>query len=234
MCTVTYLPLSNNNFILTSSRDVPFARESALHPQTQIEEGVTITYPKDGKAGGTWIGVSSQKRLICLLNGGFEYHTSRTSYRKSRGIIVKDLLKVTDIDTSLENIDLNAIEQFTMVIVDWQNSLQLIEFVWDGVKKYITKLPQETHIWSSATLYDPSVKKLREEWFATWQKNNKPTQETILEFHHTAGIGDSNIDVVMNRGLGGTISITSVIKTAEKVSILYEDTLDKSTSTLEI
>ena len=77
MCTVTYLPLKGNDFILTSSRDVPFSREKALHPQEFIEEGIKLWYPKDGKAGGSWIGLSSKNRLICLLNGAFEYHTSK-------------------------------------------------------------------------------------------------------------------------------------------------------------
>ena len=81
MCTVTYLPLGNDEFILTSSRDVPYARERAEHPKKYDENGVTIYYPKDGKAGGTWIGVSDQKRLICLLNGGFEYSPYRPNVK---------------------------------------------------------------------------------------------------------------------------------------------------------
>ena len=72
MCTVTYIPIGKSDFILTSSRDIPFAREKAEHPQKVQEDGVDLWYPKDGKAGGTWIGVSAKKRLICLLNGGFE------------------------------------------------------------------------------------------------------------------------------------------------------------------
>ena len=97
MCTVTYLPLGDTDFILTSNRDVPYAREKAEHPKTYIEDNVQLTYPKDGKAGGTWIGLSDKKRLLCILNGGFEYHTSRVGYRMSRGIILKALLKANDL-----------------------------------------------------------------------------------------------------------------------------------------
>ena len=97
MCTVTYIPLGNSDFILTSSRDIPFARKKAAHPKKTTEDGVELYYPKDGKAGGTWIGTSAKNRLICLLNGGFKYHTSREKYTKSRGLIVKELLKADDI-----------------------------------------------------------------------------------------------------------------------------------------
>lgn len=222
MCTVTYLPLGNNNFILTSSRDVLYTRKKAEHPKKKIEDGVEIFYPKDGEAGGTWIGTSSKNRLICLLNGGFYYHTSRSSYKKSRGIIVKELLKVDDIFNGLKNIDLKGVEQFTLTIVDWNNELKLIEFVWDGMKKHQKIMKQEPQIWSSATLYDREVKRLRKEWFEDWQKATEFTQENILKFHHTAGIGDKQIDVMMDRGAGGTASITSVMKNEATVSMGYQ------------
>ena len=234
MCTVTYLPLGDTDFILTSNRDVPFAREKATPPQTVEEDKVQLTYPKDGKAGGTWIGLSDKKRLICLLNGGFEYHTSRIKYRKSRGLILKDLLKTSDLLKALNVIDLQDIEQFTLAVVIWQNDLELYEFVWDGTKKHLKKLTQEPHIWSSSTLYDASVKKLRQEWFKKWHTSNSFTTENILEFHNTAGMGDCNIDVMMNRGLGGTVSITSVKKNKDVIDVFYKDVQTKKTTTLRV
>jgi len=222
MCTVTYLPLGNNNFILTSSRDVPYARKTAEHPQKKMEDGVEIFYPKDGKAGGTWIGTSSKNRLICLLNGGFKYHTARTSYKKSRGLIVKELLKVEDIFEGLNAVDLKGVEQFTLTIVDWNDTLQLIEFVWDGTKKHLKKMEQVPTIWSSSTLYDESIKQMRKDWFDDWQKRNEFTQKNILNFHHTAGIGDKHIDVLMDRNTVGTVSITSVKKEKDEILMTYE------------
>lgn len=234
MCTVTYLPLNNNDFILTSSRDVPFARESAMHPEKYTENGVDIYYPKDGKAGGTWIGISSKNRLICLLNGGYEYHTSLANYKKSRGLIVKALLTADDIRQGLEKIDLKGVEQFTLTIVDWNNNLELIEFVWDGSKKHLKPLPQEPQIWSSSTLYDNKVKQLRKNWFNNWQKENEFTTKNILHFHKNAGIGDTNIDILMNRGAGGTVSITTIKKQGKSIGMVYEDILAKEKSKLSV
>lgn len=227
MCTVTYIPLGNEDFILTSSRDVPFSRKEASYPKKYIENNIELFYPKDGKGGGTWIGTSSKKRLICLLNGGFEYHTSRASYEKSRGLIVKELLKVDDIRSGLNNISLFNVEQFTLTIVDWNEKLELIEFVWDGKEKHFKIMSQEPHIWSSSTLYDESVKQLRRDWFNEWQKRFEITSKRILEFHHNAGIGDPHIDLLMDRMMGGTVSITSVIKNENKLSMSYEDVIQK-------
>ncbi|MEE9349487.1 MAG: NRDE family protein [Flavobacteriaceae bacterium] len=240
MCTVTYIPTSKNNFILTSSRDVPFAREKALFPKEYLDGDVKITYPKDGKASGTWIGHSSKKRLICLLNGGFKNHyvtgNSKTIYRKSRGLIVLDLLKKHDIYSALNNIDLLEIEPFTLVIVDYASTssktnltdsiiesntnLQLIEFVWDGKTKHLKKLPQKNYIWSSATLYDAKMKHLREDWFAD---KKEYTSKSILDFHHKAGNGDSTVAVIMKREKVGTVSITQVCKTNDDILMNYEE-----------
>ena len=60
MCTVTFLPLSNNDFILTSNRDEQRQRET-LHPKIYEEDGIEMLFPKDKVAGGTWIGASSKK-----------------------------------------------------------------------------------------------------------------------------------------------------------------------------
>ena len=50
MCTVTYLPLGNNNFILTSNRDEAPSRKTTP-PKLYEEDGVKLTYPKDELAG---------------------------------------------------------------------------------------------------------------------------------------------------------------------------------------
>ena len=234
MCTVTYLPLGNSNFILTSSRDIPFSRESALHPKKYLEDTIDIYYPKDGKAGGTWIGLSSKNRLICLLNGGFVYHTSRAFYKKSRGLIVKQLLKAVDVRKELEYIDLIDVEQFTLTIVDWNNDLELLEFVWDGQQKHLKKLEQLPNIWSSSTLYDDDIKQLRKDWFLNWQNTHDFSTSNILKFHKTAGIGDKHIDVLMNRGLGGTVSITSIKKENNSIGMIYEDIVTKEKSEIHL
>ena len=232
MCTVTYIPVNKTNFILTSSRDVPFVREKAVPPREYVEDGVTLTYPKDGKAGGTWIGTSSKNRLICLLNGGFTNHLPKSNYAKSRGIIVKELLKETDIDFALSEINLTNIEPFTLVIVDWNANLRLLEFVWDGTKKHIKELPQKMHIWSSATLYDDKMKKMRETWFMEWQNNFCPKHleddeifdnylYRILSFHKNAGVGNPEIDILMRREKVGTVSITQVSRKHNSIRMGY-------------
>ena len=164
--------------------------------------------------------------MICLLNGGFENHVSKEKYRLSRGLIVKELLKSDEISEKLNTIDLNDIEPFTLVIVDWNNGLKLIEFVWTGLQKHKTDLPQETHIWSSSTLYENTTRRKRETWFKAWQSNTKGVnQKSIIHFHKTAGEGNTKTNVLMKREGGGTVSITSIKRKKGKLHFIYEDVL---------
>ncbi|MEO9571258.1 MAG: NRDE family protein [Polaribacter sp.] len=228
MCTVTYLPLGCNNFILTSNRDETPLRNT-IKPKKYIENGVGLTYPKDELSGGTWIGLSDKKRLVCLLNGGFKNHKKKSSYRMSRGVVVKKILASEDGVALINNFDFLGIEPFTIILVDWSIELVTYELVWDGLKKYFQKLPQEPKIWSSSTLYTNKMKQLRKNWFLNWLAQNKKFyQKEILKFHKNDTIGTQDVSLKMKRSLVETVSTTSVIKEDSNIAISYIDFLEKS------
>ena len=221
MCTVTYLPLGNNNFILTSNRDEDPKRKT-IAPQDYIEDAIKLSYPKDELAGGTWIGLSEKNRLICLLNGGFEKHQRAASYRMSRGVIVKELLKVDDAVAVIESFDFEGIEPFTIVLVDWNTNLMAYELVWDGVTKHFKVLGDAPCIWSSATLYTQEMKALRKKWFAAWLTENKDfKQEAIVAFHQDETKGNPEISLKMKRSYVETVSTTTVKKEDDSVAMKY-------------
>jgi len=222
MCTVTFLPLKDNGFIFTSSRDVGFQRAKAEKPMNYPEQGVELYYPKDGKAGGTWIGISRNNRLICLLNGGFKNHKRKEDYPKSRGLIVKELLIAENFATACMQIDLNNIEPFTIVVVSWEEKLRLFEFVWDGELRHFKELPSSPFIWSSSTLYDDQMKDMRKEWFDKWLLSNDISTSAVLDFHKNAGVGNPEVDVFMKREKVGTVSITQVSKIRNDVDMVYK------------
>jgi len=213
MCTVTFLPLSDTDFVLTSSRDVGYHREKALVPATYEEHDVSLHYPKDGKAGGTWIGTSRGNRLICLLNGGFKDHIQEQPYARSRGLVVKELLIAASFGKAIAEIELSHIEPFTLVVVEWDREPRLSQFVWDGHEKHLEELKWQPSIWSSSTLYTEEMKSMRKAWFETWFRVREMTPQEALDFHQFAGIGKEDVDVFMRREKVGTVSITQVFKT---------------------
>ena len=223
MCTVTYLPLGNNNFILTSNRDETPLRKT-IPLETYKENGVELTYPKDALAGGTWIGASTKNRLVCLLNGGFKNHTRNRYYKISRGVIVKKILSTDNGVAYINNFDFTDIEPFTLILIDYHLQLEAYELVWDGIKKHFKKLAEEPKIWSSSSLYTEEMKVLRKEWFSDWlAQNDVFQQEKIVDFHQNENLGNTEISLKMKRAFVETVSITSVKKIASNIEMTYLD-----------
>lgn len=209
MCTVTFIPKGTNEFILTSNRDEAPARKTVA-PDFYIESGVKLLYPKDEKAGGTWIGASENKRLVCLLNGGFTAYNDLENYQLSRGIVVKDILQTAHVLSAIEAYNLTNVAPFTMIIVDWKTALQLYQLVWDGTEKYLEKLPILPRIWSSSSLYSEPMKAARMQWFEKFKKRSEFNACAIWDFHKKGGHEYTDFGFVMNRGVVRTTSITQV------------------------
>jgi hypothetical protein len=229
MCTVTIIPKGTHDFVLTSNRDEAPNRVS-LPPKLAIYNSTTLLYPEDALSGGTWIGVSEHHRLICLLNGGFKIHERQAEYGQSRGLVVKDLLSCNVIETTIENYNFKDIEPFTLVIADWNKALIFYELVWDGKTSHFKQLEKKPHIWSSSTLYTDAMKQERQQWFEDYSNNHELEATSLLKFHKTAGIGNKDYDVVMNRGFVKTTSITQVEKTQDALEMRYHSLQDNLTS----
>lgn len=228
MCTITLVPHpdSMNGFILTSNRDEAVSRRT-LPPQSEMYRDTRLFFPKDEEAGGTWLGISERLRCICLMNGAEKAHVRKPEYRKSRGVVVKDFLSSVNLRKLLDNYDLENIEPFTMIIVDWHNGLFFQELLWDGENRKITKLPLKEHIWSSSPLYSENMKSSRKQWFKDLKKSQGFSSETLWDFHHNAGEGNKEFDLIIDRGFLKTQSISQVFNTSNELKFVYEDLLSK-------
>jgi hypothetical protein len=222
MCTVTYIP-SKESLFFTSNRDEKNWRTDALAPAEYSFNSGKIMFPKDGDAGGTWIAAHENGNVVIFLNGGLLAHTPAPPYRKSRGLILLDLLEHITPYNCFLSIKLNGIEPFTAVMRD---NGHLFECRWDGVEKHHKELDARLpHIWSSVTLYDEETISKRKNWFDEWiGSNSTPAQEQILHFHQFTGDGDTHNDLKMNRdGKVFTVSITSIEINNTGISMDYLD-----------
>ncbi len=91
MCTVSFVK-ANGKIIITSNRDEKIIRPNAIEPKTYQLNNKNVIFPKDNKAGGTWYAIDEHSNVLVLLNGAEEKHILKESYRKSRGLIVLDLI----------------------------------------------------------------------------------------------------------------------------------------------
>lgn len=229
MCTVTIIPKGKQGFVLTSNRDEAPERES-LAPEFYTIEGAKVLFPKDKLSGGTWIGISENNRVLCVLNGGFVLHERKSSYRKSRGVVANDLMVCKDIISTIDTYDFEDVEPFTIVFVDWNLGLKFYELVWDGRAKHIKELPLVPQIWSSSTLYTEAMKQERKQWFEQFKSEIELNANSLMEFHKTAGGNNTDYGVVMNRGFVKTTSITQVEKRMNTVNMKFENLEDKIVS----
>jgi uncharacterized protein with NRDE domain len=229
MCTVSIFFKENNDFVLTSNRDEAPNR-NALPPDFYTINATNMLMPKDEESGGSWIGASNKNRIVCLLNGGFKLHNRKPNYRQSRGLVVTNLLSADNIESAVKAYDFNNIEPFTIVIADWNSKLKFYELVWDEAQIHFKQLPLETKIWSSSTLYSEEKKQIRQHWFSDFVSKNKLSSVSLLKFHKTAGKGNTDYGVVMNRGFVKTTSITQIEKTGDTIEMKFLNLNTRETS----
>lgn len=221
MCTVSFIPLQKG-FLLTSNRDEKIDRPTTP-PQIYSEKEMSFLYPKDEKAGGTWIVARNDGTCIVLLNGAFLQHNKKTYYRKSRGIIMLEIIQSKFPLQYFQTMDLGNIEPFTLII--FQKNC-LTEVKWDGFEKHeFDKSILKPHIWQSATLYSRKQKNYRKLWFEEFCRYNTPLSiEKMLLFHSTTEEKNTEYGLIINReNKIKTVSITQLLLRNNEIKMTYTD-----------
>ena len=222
MCTVSFVA-TNDAVIITSNRDEKVIRPSAIPPKKYHINGKDILFPKDPKAGGTWYAVDAQGTVLVLLNGAAEKHEVQLPYRKSRGLIVLDMISNPSPKEFWKEINLENIEPFTLVL--FQNQA-LFQLRWNGMEKETLELDiHENHVWSSSTLYPEVIRKQRANWFYNFLEANPVISKTkILSFHRYTEEENQQNGLVINRNEQmKTLSITQSVIEKNKGTILHYD-----------
>ncbi|RZJ68933.1 NRDE family protein [Flavobacterium sp.] len=229
MCTVTFVA-SRQQTIITSNRDEQVSRPS-IDPAVYEINGKELFFPKDPRAGGTWFASDKSANVLVLLNGAFDTHEHRPPYRRSRGLIVLDLLSCESAIENWSAINLTEVEPFTIVLFE---NRHLYELRWDGNLKFRKDLASnENHIWSSATLYPKEIRDRREKWFSEFlSKNPNPSPQDMLGFHRYTKNSDSQNGLVIDRkGISlQTLSITQAAIDGHSIQFQHSNLVENSTT----
>ena len=222
MCTVSFV-FADRKTIITSNRDEKVLRPSAIEPQKYLINHKNIYFPKDQKAGGTWYAVSENGTVLVLLNGAEEKHQLKSFYRKSRGLIVLEIISSDNQIDYWDSLDLSDIEPFTLVL--FQDS-KLYQLRWNGIAKETLPLNVfQNHIWSSSTLYSKDIRDKRTNWFREFLED-KPqiNEQELFNFHRYTEEENQEHGLVINRNdLMKTLSITQTVIEENKVVLLHHD-----------
>lgn len=225
MCTVSFVKHSGG-FSLTSNRDEVSTRPT-VYPKAYEENAQVLVYPKDEIAGGTWIATSEQNISVCLLNGAFEKHKRHLPYNRSRGQVLKERFCFETHQEFIDKLNLDNVEPFTLLMINHKNlsNLDFKVLVWDKQQKHVfdidTNSPQ---IWASSTLYDKVQREMRQEWFDTFLKNEKPDSESLLKFHTGSYTDNKSEDILMQRNHNlKTVSVSQINILPDKKYFVYKD-----------
>jgi uncharacterized protein with NRDE domain len=222
MCTVSFV-CTNDKIIITSNRDEKVIRPSAIPPKNYTLNGKHIVYPKDPKAGGTWYVVDENGTVLVLLNGADEKHQLQLPYRKSRGLIVLEMIGSVSPKIFWDEINLEKIEPFTLVLFQEK---QLFQLRWNGIEKSTELLEiDKNYVWSSSTLYSKEIREQRSSWFYTFlDSNSEITEAKMLHFHRYTEADNNDHGLVINRNDElKTLSITQTVIEKNKVMIHHLD-----------
>lgn len=179
MCIVSVFSLENNDFILTHNRDESHLRPTSNEIFTEEINGKKYIGPKDLVSGGTWI-YSSDNYVCCILNGEFKAHTHQPPYRKSRGLVLIDLLNYSSFDEFSEKVELDGIEPFTMIVLNRKSNEKKI-LVWDETTKHLEDHSNEKLIVrSSSPLYSNEEKLFHKSKFEILNSQNP---DDIFQLH---------------------------------------------------
>ncbi len=230
MCTVSFV-FAHGKTIITSNRDEKVARPNAIAPKSYLVNNKKIIFPKDQKAGGTWYAVDEHSNVLVLLNGADEKHIVSGNYKKSRGLIVLDLIGSQSPIETWKTIDLHHIEPFTLVLFE---NPKLFQLQWNGVtKKELQLNSKQNYIWSSSTLYLKEIREKRANWFATFI-DTKPevNADELLNFHRYTEEENQENGLVINRNdFLKTLSITQTVIEKNKVVLSHYDLQQQTAST---
>lgn len=223
MCTVSFVA-ARDSVILTSNRDENIARSAAAAPSFHQLKNKKVIFPRDAKAGGTWFVASDVGEVAVLLNGAFVKHIASPPYRKSRGIILLQIVEADDQLLFFKKLDLDNIEPFTVVLYQ-PGSLH--ELRWDGSRKHEKSLATNgNYIWSSSTLYTDDVIKSRRNLFDKFVNSGIEKTDIGIRNFHGDNRGDCENGFVINRQTGmRTFSITQAVITPASISFVHNDLL---------
>ena len=219
---------SNGKIILTSNRDEKITRASAVEPKKYLINNKLLTFPKDPKAGGTWYAVTETANVAILLNGAAEKHQLKRVYRKSRGLILLDIISVESPIESWKTIDLLDVEPFTIVLFQ-ENKLYQLR--WNEIVKETINLDvAKNHIWSSSTLYTKEIRAKRAKWFYNFinLKTQISAHEMICFHRYTENDNEENGLIINRENLLKTLSITQTIIEKNKFDLTYFDLIQKN------
>ena len=229
MCTISFVN-HNNLKILTFNRDEDSSKPASSPFQSITFKDKHLIAPIEPLKKGTWFVVSPSGEFAVLFNGAEKSHISKPPYLKSRGIILLELFSENSMQQSWEKIELNRIEPFSIIHF---NNDELLKFQWNGKKKNVEQLNiEQNHIWSSSTLYAPTIQKNRELFFQNYMETTTQIlANDIFNLHQSDFLAHQPLGAIYEQKPNiHTKSISQLVLNSSEIKLKHLDLINHQLS----
>jgi Transport and Golgi organisation 2 len=220
MCSVSFIPRDDADFVLAMNRDESRLRTSALPPEVHYREGLAMLFPRE-LSGGTWIGVNSSRMTFSLINW-YSQPERTIPDAVSRGEVVRALLSARNREAAallLQDLPLERMNPFRLIVIspaersltEWRcdrGNLQLFQLVW-----------RRQH-WFSSALNGARVNEIRGRVFARIPGDSLDSQ-SLRRLHSSHVPEPGPLSVCMHRKDACTVSYTEISVEGPVASTYY-------------
>jgi hypothetical protein len=216
VCTASWL-IHPEGFELWFNRDESRTRGLARAPERHVVAGVRALLPVDSDAGGTWLGVNEHGLALALLNGTDA--RAREAERRSRGLLVRELLSARDGAAALawlEREPLARYRGFTLAV--FEPGREPRARTWDGERLAATSARVPL---ASSSLDGGRAQIERARVFARLHDGRPPERESLARFHASHEPERGPWSPCMHRAEASTVSACELRVDARTVALRY-------------
>ena len=224
MCTVTVVP-HEAGIRLMCNRDERRTRPAAIPPRVHELGGRLAAFPVDPQGGGSWVGVNDTDIVVALLNVHSARRRCTEEPRRSRGLIVRELLScgsMAHVREAIASLNVGVFETFRLVIV---HGLTVTVATHDGActmtcRQISLDVPL---LFTSSSLGDARVEAPRRRLFQRMVVQRRAGWlDGQAQFHRHQWRCRPEISVRMERGDALTVSRTVVDVTPAGRIVVYQ------------
>lgn len=229
MCTVTVVP-HDRGVRLLANRDERRARLPGLPPRVHNLLGRRALFPRDPQGGGTWVGVNDAGLIVALLNARAGDSTETCAPKRSRGLIVLQLLRCGSVREAMATaaaLEADLFEPFRVVMVNAGDLAVAVSSGREAVYCRLLRFDVPVMLTSSSlgdAVAGPPRQRLFERMVlkggsACWLQGQS-------RFHDHQWPGRPEISVRMERRDAHTVSRTEIEVTSRRRRLRYEAPID--------
>lgn len=223
MCTVTWRALPEG-FEIFFNRDERKTRAPEQAPRIEERAGVRFLAPRDGAAGGSWLGANDRGLGVALLNRYVPDTGPARVELRSRGLLLIDLLDAlqpAEVGERLAETDLERYQPFSLLALDPSGRARIFE--WTGYKLEEAAEPEAQAPLASSSFDQRQARVQRKQLYGDMlaAAGGEASDVMLAAFHHSHAGGPGPFSVCMHRDDAETRSYTRLIVRPREVEMRW-------------